>query len=162
MATGATAKSWSFCFYRATVTTGGAPASRMLAGRIKNNCIVIGAAATYHAYQNKQNQTTSEFSHCFLLSVASHAAFVIGSAVTAVTAGRIKFAFDLVQGHEIAAVWHLHVRAVAVFYGWLHFDLVGMAVGAEGGFVTGGAEPVIRGSEEAVILDKGPGMAKGV
>jgi hypothetical protein len=162
MAFGATEKAGICSFCLAAVTTGGAPASRMFAGRIKNNCFVIGAAATQHADQYKQNQTTSEISHCFLLSVARHAAFVIGSAVTAVAAGRIKFAFDLVQGHEVAAVRHLHVRAVAVFYGRLHFDLVGMAVGAEGGFVTRGAEPVIRRSVEAVILDKGPGMAKGV
>jgi hypothetical protein len=63
--------------------------------------------------------------------VASHASFVIGSAVAAVAAGRIKFPFDLVHRHEIPAMGHFTVGTVAVFNGGLHLDLAGVAVVAE-------------------------------
>ena len=71
------------------------------------------------------------------------AAFVIASAVAAVATGRIKFSFDLVQGYEVAAMLEFPVGAVAIAGGRFHFDLVGVAVVAEGAFVTGGAETVV-------------------
>lgn len=94
--------------------------------------------------------------------MARYAAFVIASAVAAVAASRVKFPFNLVHGHEIATVRHVAIRTVAVFYGRFNFDLVGVAVIAEGTFVTGGAEPVIRCSVETVVLDKSRGMAEGI
>lgn len=90
------------------------------------------------------------------------AAFVIGPAVAAVAAGRIKLPFNFVQGDEIAAMREIPVRTIAIAGGRLHFDLVGMAVVAEGAFVTGGAKPVIRCGIEAVILDEGRCMAERV
>jgi hypothetical protein len=51
--------------------------------------------------------------------------------MTAVTAGGIKLTFDLVHGHEVAAMLHLTVGAVAEFCGWFQLDFVGMAVIAE-------------------------------
>jgi hypothetical protein len=63
--------------------------------------------------------------------VAGNAAFVIGTAVTAVTAGRIKLAFDLVQRREIAAMRHISIRTISVFQGRLKLCLIGMAVIAE-------------------------------
>ena len=66
-----------------------------------------------------------------LLFVTGDAAFVIGSAVTAVAAGRVKFSFDPVQGKEVAAVLEFPVRTIAIAGGRLHFDLVGVAVVAE-------------------------------
>ena len=89
-----------------------------------------------------------------LLSVAGNAAFVVGSAMAAVAAGRVKFAFDFVQGDVVATMLKVTVRAVAVAGGGFHFHLVGVAVVAEGAFVAGGAEPVVRGGVEAVVLDE--------
>jgi hypothetical protein len=63
--------------------------------------------------------------------VAADAAFVIGATVTAVTAARIKFAFDFVHGGKIAAMRCSQVRAIAVFQRRLNLCLVGMAVIAE-------------------------------
>ena len=69
--------------------------------------------------------------------MAGDAAFVICSAMTTVTAGRIEFSFNLVHRHEVAAMGHLTIRTVAVFKGGLHLDLIGMTVVTEGAFVTG-------------------------
>jgi len=99
--------------------------------------------------------------HIFLLSVACHTTFVIASAVAAVATARVKFPFNFVQGYVVATVRHVAIRTVAVFYRRVHFDLVGVAVVAEGTFVTGGTEPVIRCGVEAVVLDKSRSMAKG-
>ena len=63
--------------------------------------------------------------------MAGDAAFVVGTAMTTVTAGRIKFSFNFVHGHEVAAVGHLTIGTITVFYGGLHLDLVGVAVVAE-------------------------------
>ena len=75
--------------------------------------------------------------------MASDAAFVVAPAVAAVATGRVKFSFDLVQGYEVATMLEFPVGAVAIAGGRFHFDLVGMAVVAEGAFVTGGAETVV-------------------
>lgn len=86
--------------------------------------------------------------------MAGDAAFVISSAVAAVAAGRVEFAFDPVQGEEVAAMLEFPVGAIAIAGGRLHFNLVGVTVIAERAFVTGGTEPVIRRGVEAVILDE--------
>src|SRR6185369_6018571 len=92
--------------------------------------------------------------------MTSHAALVVASAVAAVAAGRVELSFNLVQGDEIAAVLELSVGAVAVFQGRLHFNLVGVAVIAEGTLVAGGTKPVVRRGVEAMILDEGRGVAE--
>ena len=91
-----------------------------------------------------------------------HTAFIICSAVAAIAAGRVKFAFNFVHGYEVAAMLHVTVRTVAVSCRRLHFNLIGMAVIAEGAFVTGGAETVIRRGIEAVIFDEGLRMAESI
>jgi len=63
--------------------------------------------------------------------VAGDTAFVVGTTMTTVAAGRIELPFDFVHRHEIAAMGHLTVGTVAVFNGGLHLDLVGVAVVAE-------------------------------
>lgn len=64
------------------------------------------------------------------------AAVIISSAVTTVTAGRIKLALDPVQSHVIAPMRHLSVRPVTVLCGRLDFSPVCMTVAAERTFVT--------------------------
>lgn len=93
-------------------------------------------------------------------AVTGDATLVVGSAVAAVATGRVELSFNLVQGDEVAAMLHFTVRPVAVACGGLHFHLVGVAVVAEGAFVTGGAEPVIRCGVETVTLDEGRRMAE--
>jgi len=63
--------------------------------------------------------------------VAGDAAFVVGTAMAAVAAGRIELAFDLVQRHEVSAVRHITIGTIAVFKRRLHLDLVGVAIIAE-------------------------------
>ena len=75
---------------------------------------------------------------------------------------RIKFTLDLVHGHEVTAMGHFPVRAMAVLYRRLHFCLIGVAVAAERTLMAGAAEPVIRGGVETVILDKGRCMAESI
>ena len=94
--------------------------------------------------------------------MAGDTSFVVGSAVTAVAAGRVEFAFDLVQGHEVAAMRHFAVRTVTIFQGRLHFDLVGVAIAAERHFMACGAEAVVGGGIETVIFYKNRGVAEGV
>jgi hypothetical protein len=74
--------------------------------------------------------------------------------MTAVAAGRVKLAFNPVQGNKIASVLEFPVGAFAVTDRRFHFYLVGVAVSAEGTFVTGGTEPVIRRSVETVTFDE--------
>jgi hypothetical protein len=78
-----------------------------------------------------------------LLFMARYTAFVICSAMAAVAAGRVEFAFDLVRGHEVATMRHFTVGTVAVFCRRLHFNLIGVAVITEGAFMTGGTETVV-------------------
>ena len=59
--------------------------------------------------------------------------------MTPVTSGRVNLAVDLVAGQIIATVDKLPVRTFAVFDRRLDFQLVGVAVVAEGAFVTAGA-----------------------
>ena len=84
--------------------------------------------------------------------MAGDAAFVVGPAMAAITAGRIKFSFDLVHGDEVAPVLEFPVRAVTIAGGRLHLNLVCVTFIAEGTLVAGGTEPVIRGCVETVIL----------
>jgi len=63
--------------------------------------------------------------------MAGYASFVVGSAVTTVATGRIDFAFNLMKSHEVSTVRQLTVRTVAVFDGWLHLDLAGVAIGTK-------------------------------
>ena len=72
-----------------------------------------------------------------LLSVAGEAAFVVGTAMASIAAGRIELAFDLVHGHVITAVRHITIGTIAIFNRRLHLDLVGMAIVAERAFVAG-------------------------
>ena len=46
--------------------------------------------------------------------MARNTAFIILTSMTTVAVGRIKLAFDLVHGHEVAAVWHLTVWPITV------------------------------------------------
>lgn len=80
------------------------PTGRMLAGYIKSDSVVIGFAASPDTYEHEQNYTVSEINHGDPLSVACDAAFIVCPAVAAVTAGGVKFPFDLMHGHEVAAV----------------------------------------------------------
>jgi hypothetical protein len=66
-----------------------------------------------------------------LLFVTGDAAFVVGSAVTAVATGRVKLSFNFVHGNEVAAMLEFPVWSVAITDGRLHFNLVGVAVIAE-------------------------------
>ena len=93
--------------------------------------------------------------------MAGITAFVIAAPVTTVTAGRIEFPFYLVDGHVVAAVRHFPVGAVAVLGRRLHFRVVGVAVGAERGLVTGGTETVVLRSVEAMIFYEYRGVVKG-
>jgi hypothetical protein len=139
------------------------PAGGVFAGCIKIYRIIIPFGTTPDTYQHDQNQAAFEFRHSsLLLSVAGDTAFVVGAAVTAVAAGRVQFSLDLVHGHEIATVRHVTVGTVSVFDRGFHFNLIGMAVVAEGAFVTGGAEAVIRGCVETMVLDKGWSMTEGI
>jgi len=88
------------------------------------------------------------------LVVALYTAFVVGAAMTAIATGGIEFTFYLVHGHEVAAMLHLTVGTIAELCGWFNLDFVGMTVIAEGAFVAGTAESVIRGSIKAVTFDK--------
>ena len=75
--------------------------------------------------------------------VAGHTAFVIGTTVTAVTAGRVKLALDLVHRHEVSAMRHLAIGTIAVLERRLHLYLVGMAIVAERTFVAARTDPLI-------------------
>jgi hypothetical protein len=110
---------------------GYSPAIGMFAGCIKDKRVVTAVAASPYAYEHEQNNAASEFPHRILLSVAVDTAFVVGTAMASVAAGRIEFPFDLVHRHEVAAMGHLAVGTVAVLDGGLHLDLVGVAVVAE-------------------------------
>ena len=70
--------------------------------------------------------------------MAGDAAFVVGTAMAPVAAGRIELAFNLVQRHEVPAMRHFTIGAIAIFNGWLHFNLVGMAIVTERAFMAGG------------------------
>jgi len=72
-----------------------------------------------------------------LLAVAGDAAFIVGTSMAAIAAGRIEFALDLVQGHEVSTMRHVTVRPVAILDGRFHLDLIGVTVVAEGTLVTG-------------------------
>ena len=63
--------------------------------------------------------------------MAGDAALIVGTTMTTVTAGRIEFPFNFMHGHKVAAVGHLTIGTITVFYGGLHLDLVGVAVVAE-------------------------------
>ena len=94
--------------------------------------------------------------------MTGYAAFVVGSAVAAIAAGRVEFPFNFVQSDVVAAMLEVTVGTVAIAGGWFHFHLVGMAVVAEGAFMAGGAEPVVGGGVEAVVLDESRSMAESV
>ena len=87
--------------------------------------------------------------------VAGHTAFIIGTAMTAIAAGRIELAFDLVHSHVITAVRHLTIGTIAILNRRLHLDLVGMAIVAERAFVAGGTEPLIGRSVKTMVFHKG-------
>lgn len=94
--------------------------------------------------------------------MAGDATVVIGSAVAAVAAGRVKLPLNLMQGYEVASVLEFPVRPLAVAGGRFHLGLISVAVSAEGAFVTGCTEPVIRCGIESVVLDKRAGVAEGI
>jgi hypothetical protein len=81
--------------------------------------------------------------HFNSLMMAGNTAFVVGSAVAAIAAGGIKFAFNLVHGYEIATMLKFTIRAITVSGRWFHFYFIGVAVITEGAFMAGGAESVI-------------------
>jgi hypothetical protein len=87
--------------------------------------------------------------------MADYALFVVGSAVTPVTAGRVNLAFYHVQREEISAMHQLPIGPVTMFNRRLDLYVIGMAVGAERTFMTGGAQPVVTRRIEAVVLDEG-------
>ncbi len=60
--------------------------------------------------------------------MAGYAALVIGTAMAAITACRIKFAFNPVQRHEVPAMRHLPVRPIPVLCRGFYFYFAGMAI----------------------------------
>lgn len=70
-------------------------------------------------------------------AMARYTAFIIGSAMTAVAAGRIKLPLNLVQCHKITTVLEFTVRAIAIDSRRLHLNFIGVAVIAERAFMTG-------------------------
>src|ERR1700674_5844828 len=93
--------------------------------------------------------------------MANDALFVIGSAVTPVTASRVNLAVYLVQREVIAAMHQLPVRPVAMLDRRPDLHFICMAVGAERTFMAEGAQPVVTRRIEAVVLDEGRRMAEG-
>jgi hypothetical protein len=94
--------------------------------------------------------------------VAGDAPFVIGSAVTLVTTGRVNLPFDHMTGEEIPPVHKFPVRPVAVLDRRLHFHFIGMTVVAKRWGMAGNAQLGIPACVKAVIAHKPRGMAKGL
>jgi hypothetical protein len=93
--------------------------------------------------------------------MADYALFVIGSAVTPVTAYRVNLAFYHMHREEIAAMYQLPVGPVAMLDRRPDLHFIGMAVGAERTFMAESAQPVVTPRIEAVVLDEGRRMAEG-
>lgn len=92
--------------------------------------------------------------------MANNALFVVRSAVTAVTACRVNFAFNFMSGQKIAAMNQFTVGTVAVFDGWFDFQLVGMAVIAERGGMADCADFFIPAGSIFMFFDKYVGVVE--